>query len=212
MKLFGITGGIAMGKSTAGLLLRQHGVAVVDSDDIARQAVEPGQPALAEIRERFGPAVLLPDGRLDREQLARQIFALASARSDLEAILHPRIRAAWNAEADRWRKAGRPCGAVVIPLLFETQAEPLFDATLCVACSAAAQARRLRERGWDAVQSRQRLEAQWPVEKKIARSDFVVWTDSTLEVHAAQLRRILGPWTGVWDSGATSSATSGGRA
>ena len=58
-----------------------------------------------------------------------------------------------------------------------------------MACSAAAQARRLRERGWDAVQSRQRLKAQWPVEKKIAQSDFVVWTDTTLEVHAAQLLR-----------------------
>jgi dephospho-CoA kinase len=66
MKLFGITGGIAMGKSTAGRLLRQQGVAVIDTDDLARQVVEPGQPALAEIRERFGPAVFLPDGRLDR--------------------------------------------------------------------------------------------------------------------------------------------------
>ena len=101
MKLFGITGGIAMGKSTAGQLLRQHGVAVIDTDDIARQIVEPGQPALAEIRERFGPAVLLPDGRLDREELARQVFALPSARADLEAILHPRIRAAWTGRGGR---------------------------------------------------------------------------------------------------------------
>jgi dephospho-CoA kinase len=191
MELFGITGGIAMGKSTASHLLRQHGVAIVDTDDTARQLVEPGQPALAEIRERFGPTVLLPDGRLDRKQLARQVFALPSARADLEAILHPRIRALWKAEADTWRKSGRPCGAVVIPLLFETGAEALFDATICVACSAAAQARRLRARGWDAVQSRQRMEAQWPVEKKIAHSDFVVWTDTTLEMHAAQLERII---------------------
>ena len=183
-----------MGKSTAVSLLRQHGVAVVDTDDIARQAVELGQPALAEIRARFGPAVLLPDGRLDREQLARQVFALPSARADLEAILHPRIRAVWRAEADSWRNAGRPCGAVAIPLLFETGAESLFDATLCVACSAAAQARRLRERGWDAIQTRQRLEAQWPAEKKTALSDFVVWTDTTLEVHAAQLLKIVGRW------------------
>ena len=184
-----------MGKSTAGHLLRQHGVAVVDTDDIARQAVEAGQPALAEIRERFGPSVLLPDGRLDRKRLAREVFAHPSARADLEAILHPRIRAVWQAEAERWRKAGRPCGAVVIPLLFETGAEPLFDAAICVACSAAEQARRLRKRGWDAVQCRQRLDAQWPVEKKIAHSEFVVWTGATLEVHAAQLLKIAGRWT-----------------
>ena len=192
MKLLGITGGIAMGKSTAGQLLRQHGVAVIDTDVTARQIVEPGQPALKEIRERFGPAVFLPDGSLDREQLARQVFALPSARANLEAILHPRIRSVWMAEADAWRQAGRPCGAVVIPLLFETRAEPLFDATLCVACSAAAQARRLRERGWDAVQSEQRLQAQWPVEKKIALADFVVWTGASLEVLAAQLLQIIG--------------------
>jgi dephospho-CoA kinase len=207
--LFGITGGIAMGKSTAGLLLRQLGVAVVDCDDIARQAVEPGQPALAEIRQRFGPAVFLPDGRVHREQLARQVFSQASARADLEAILHPRIRAAWHCEVDRWREEGRSRGAVVIPLLFETRAETHFDAVVCVACSAAEQARRLRERGWDAVQSRQRLEAQWPVEKKIARSDYVVWSGGTLEVLAAQLLKIMGrPDAG----GSTSSATSGGRA
>ena len=192
MKLLGITGGMAMGKSTAGQLLRQLGVAVIDTDDTARQVVEPGQPALAEVRERFGPAIFLPDGRLDRKQLARQVFALPSARADLEAILHPRIRAVWMAEADAWRKAGRPCGAVVIPLLFETRAEALFDATICVACSAAAQARRLRGRGWDAIQIEQRLQAQWPVEKKIALTDFVVWTGATLEVHAAQLLRIMG--------------------
>jgi len=190
MKLFGITGGIAMGKSTAGRLLRQHGVAVIDTDESARQVVEPGQPALAEIRERFGPAVFLPDGRLDRDELARQVFALPAARADLEAILHPRIRALWQAEADTWRKCGR-CGVVIIPLLFETRAEEQLDATICVACSAAEQARRMSARGWDAVQSRQRMEAQWPVEKKIAHADFVVWTDTTLEIHDAQLQRII---------------------
>ena len=148
MKLLGITGGIAMGKSTSGRLLRQNGVPVTDADDIARQLVEPGQPALAEIRERFGPAVFLPDGCLDREALARQVFALPSAGPDSEAILHPRIRALWQAGAEAWRKAGHPCGAIVIPLLFETKAEPLFDATLCVACSAAEQAG-TGSAGWD---------------------------------------------------------------
>ncbi|MGA3181940.1 MAG: dephospho-CoA kinase [Verrucomicrobiota bacterium] len=191
MKLFGLTGGIAMGKSTAGSLLRQQGLPVMDTDTVARQLVEPGQPALAEILERFGPLVFLPDGCLDREQLARQVFSRPASRSALEAILHPRIRAAWTREVECWRAAGRASGAVVIPLLFETRAAPLFDATICVACSAATQARRLAERGWDAAQIKQRLDAQWSAERKIALSDYVVWTDTTLEVHAAQLRRIL---------------------
>ena len=191
MIILGVTGGIGMGKSASGQLLVKLGVPVADTDIIARRLVEPGQPALAEIRQRFGHSVFLPDGSLDRGQLARRVFALPGDRSDLEAILHPRIRAAWNAEMDTWRKAGRPCAAVIIPLLFETRAERLLDATICLACSAAEQARRLLARGWDAVHIRQRLEAQWPIEKKIARSDFVVWSGSSLEIHEAQLLKIL---------------------
>jgi dephospho-CoA kinase len=175
-------------------------VAVVDTDDLARQVVAPGQPALAEIRERFGPSVFLPGGSLDRQELARQVFAIPSARADLEGILHPLIRALWTAEAEVWRGEGRLCGAVIIPLLFETGAESLFDATVCLACSAADQARRLSGRGWDAAQCRQRLEAQWPVGKKIAHADFVVWTGTTLEAHAAQLLKIVGRLGG--DAGA----------
>ncbi|MGA2176791.1 MAG: dephospho-CoA kinase [Verrucomicrobiota bacterium] len=191
MKLFGITGGVGMGKSTAGQLLAQRGVAVSDTDTLARQLVEPGQPALSAIVQRFGPSLLSADGRLNRRELGRLVFADAAARADLEAILHPRIRSAWEAEADRWRAAGRACGAVVIPLLFETQAAALFDAVICVACSEASRWQRLRQRGWSHVEIRQRLEAQWPTEQKIARSDFVVWTDTTLAAHAAQLERIL---------------------
>jgi dephospho-CoA kinase len=191
VKLFGVTGGVGMGKSTAGRLLEQRGIAVADTDLIARQLTEPGQPALAEIAQRFGPQVLSADGQLNRAELARVVFADAAARAGLEAILHPRIRAAWQAEAQGWRAAGRSGGAILIPLLFETEAAPVFDAVICVACTEASQRRRLRLRGWDDDQIRQRLAAQWPVEMKMARSDFVVWTDTTLETHAAQLERVV---------------------
>jgi dephospho-CoA kinase len=191
VKLFGVTGGIGMGKSTAGQLLRERGVAVADTDEIGRQITEPGQPALDEVARRFGPQVLTPDGRLNRAELARVVFADAGARADLEAILHPRIRAIWEAEAEGWRAASRDTGAILIPLLFETQAEARFDAVICVACPEATQWQRLRQRGWTDSQIRQRLSAQWPVEKKIAHSDFVVWTDTTLEAHAAQLERVV---------------------
>jgi dephospho-CoA kinase len=80
---------------------------------------------------------------------------------------------------------------VVIPLLFETKAESHFDAIICVACSAASQFERLRERGWSRAEIQQRLAAQWPAEEKIARADFVIWTDTTLEAHAAQLDRVI---------------------
>jgi dephospho-CoA kinase len=191
VKLFGVTGGVGMGKSTAGQLLQQRGLAVVDTDLIARQLTEPSQPALAEILRRFGPKVMQADGQLNRAELAQLVFADDGARADLEAILHPRIRATWEAETERWRAKGVEAGAVLIPLLFETGAAPRFDAVLCVACTEASQWARLRQRGWTDAQIRQRVAAQWPVEKKIAQSDCVIWTDTTLEAHAAQLERAV---------------------
>jgi len=191
MKVFGLTGGIGMGKSTAAQLLRQRNFPVVDTDVLAREIVESGQPALREIQETFGRQVIGPDGRLDRAALARIAFADPAARQTLESITHPRIRALWRNQVEIWRAERREVGVVVIPLLFETGAEAELDATICVACSAAAQQIRLQERGWDATQIAQRIAAQWPTEKKIARAHFMVWTEGSPEVLDEQLSRIL---------------------
>lgn len=180
-----------MGKSTAGDLLQRRGIAVIDTDVVAREVVEPGQPALAEICENFGSQVIRADGQLDREELARVVFADPKARARLESILHPRIRAAWKVREKQWRDEGQPVGVVVIPLLFETDAAGLFDATVCLACSTLSQMQRLGARGWSPEQIRQRLAAQLGIEEKMRRSSYVVWTDTTLEAHAAQLERIF---------------------
>lgn len=180
-----------MGKSASGAVLEERGVPVIDTDDLARQLVEPGQPALGEIISAFGPSVVGPGGSLDRHALARRVFGDARERARLEAILHPKIRDAWMSRVEEWRASGRPAAAVVIPLLYETKAENRFDAVICVACGAATQIERLRQRGWSRLEIRQRLDAQWPVEEKISRADFVVWTDGPMESHAAQLDRIL---------------------
>lgn len=190
MKVLGLTGGIGMGKSTSVQLLRARGVPVVDTDDLARQVVEPGQPALTEVLAAFGAQFSGPDGQLRRAELARRVFADPAALRQLEAILHPRIRALWHAQVETWRAAGRPLAVVVIPLLFETKAETELDATICIACSAATQQQRLRARGWSPEQIAQRLQAQWPVERKMARADYVVWTEADLDVHAAQIERL----------------------
>ena len=187
MKLFGITGGIGMGKSTTGVFLQKSGLEVVDTDVIARQLVEPGRPAFLEITAAFGPSVLSSGGGLDRRQLGRRVFAEAAARVTLESILHPKIRDLWQGQVKAWREAGVSQGAVIIPLLFETAAESCFDAVICVACSPAAQWARLEKRGWSQLEIQQRLAAQWPVKQKINRSDFVIWTEGALEAHAAQL-------------------------
>lgn len=191
MKLFGITGGIGMGKSTSARLLVERGVSVIDTDILARQIVEPGQPALEEIKRQFGAEMVAPDGQLRRGDLAEKVFSDPAALRRLEEILHPRIRNLWKIEVEKWREEGRSAGAVVIPLLFETGAEKEFDAVICVACSAATQQTRLRERGWSDEQIAQRIASQLPMEKKITEADFVIWTDAPLEVHASQLQRIL---------------------
>lgn len=191
MKLLGLTGGIGMGKSAAADCFRQLGLPVVDTDALARALVAPGQPALAEIREAFGPEVIDDAGCLRREVLARMVFADEGHRRRLEGILHPRIRDAWLAQAEAWRKEGRPAGVVVIPLLFETRAAGQFTATICVACTAVSQRERLRARGWSAEEIAFRLAAQWPIEQKMAAADFVIWAEGGLANTAAQVERIL---------------------
>jgi len=192
MKLLGLTGGVGMGKSACADLLSSRQIPLVDTDQLARHVVEPGQPALTEVRQLFGPAIIRPDGTLDRKQLARRVFAEPAARKQLEQILHPRIRALWHRQAEQWREERRPLGVVMIPLLFETQAEKELDATICVACSASTQGERLAERGWSPQEIQQRKAAQWPIETKIAQATYVIWSEGSLEIHAQQLDRILG--------------------
>jgi dephospho-CoA kinase len=191
MKICGLTGGIGMGKSTAAGFLRARGARVVDTDELARRLVEPGQPALAEIKTEFGGGIISSAGGLKRGELARIVFADSAARKKLEGILHPRIREQWLAQVESWRGENRPLAVVVIPLLFETRAESHFDRIICVACSAASRQKRLLERGWTLGQIKQRIVAQMSVDQKIARADFVVWTDGALDTHAHQIERIL---------------------
>jgi len=191
MKVCGLTGGVGMGKSTAAGFLLAHGVRVVDTDDLARQLVQPGQPALAEIQNSFGAEMISAAGELNRDALARLVFSDPAAREKLEAILHPRIRDRWLAQLATWRAEHCPLAVVVIPLLFETAAEKYFEKILCVACSPAAQQNRLAARGWNAAHIRQRLAAQLPVEQKIARAHFLIWTEGELEIHRRQISGIV---------------------
>jgi dephospho-CoA kinase len=191
MKLLGLTGGVGMGKSTAAQFLVKRGVPVIDTDLLARQVVEPGQPALKEIQRTFGDSVIAPDGQLRRDVLARIVFSDPVARQKLENLTHPRIRELWGKQVALWRSAQTPVACVVIPLLFETSAEREFDATICIACSPATQQKRLQQRGWAPEQISQRIAAQFPAEKKIAAANFVVWSEGGLDVLEAQLDRIL---------------------
>ena len=191
MKVCGLTGGVGMGKSTASRFFRERGAQIVDTDELARRLVQPGQPALAAIQSAFSQRVISLTGELNRAELAQIVFADADARKKLEAILHPLIREQWFAQIEAWRGENYPIAVVVIPLLFETRAESHFDKIICAACSTVAQRERLLARGWTPEQIEQRITAQMPVEKKIARADFVIWTDGALDAHARQIERIL---------------------
>ena len=191
MKLCGLTGGVGMGKSTAAGFFVQLGARVVDTDELARELVQPGQPALAEILHEFGNHLLAADGRLKRDELARLVFADTGARKRLETILHPRIRERWQAQVERWRNENCPVAMVVIPLLFETAAETRFDKIICVACSPAGQHERLLARGWTADQIHGRIAAQLSIEQKMARSHYVIWTEGVLASHRQQAAEIF---------------------
>lgn len=191
----GLTGGIGMGKSTAATLFAEQGIRVVDTDQLARDVVAAGQPALVEIRAVFGAGVMAADGSLNREAMAAIVFSDAEKRRQLEAILHPKIRERWLGCLAGWKAEGATAGVVVIPLLFETGAEREFDRVLCVACSERSQLERLKARGWSEEQCRQRIAAQWPAQRKMDLSHGVVWTEPCREVHGEQLRRLLARWT-----------------
>lgn len=184
-----------MGKSALASTVASGGVPVVDTDLIAREIVEPGQPALGEIAAAFGSTMLRPDGSLERGKLASVVFADPVARATLEGILHPRIRSRWESWLADLDRGGRSAAVVVIPLLFETGAESRFDAVVCVACSGETQRTRLRARGWTDAEIDRRNAAQMPVAEKMRRARFVVWTEPPLretERQWACIARTLG--------------------
>jgi len=139
----GLTGGIASGKSTAAKFFGALGVPIIDTDQLARDVVEPGQPPLERLVERFGPSILTPDGHLDRPVLRTIAFSDAKARADLESLLHPAIGAA--AEA-RSAEAGGIYQILVIPLLVEKSLGTQLDRVLVVDCDEELQIRRLQAR------------------------------------------------------------------
>jgi dephospho-CoA kinase len=168
----GLTGGIASGKSTVARLFAQHGVPVIDTDEMARAVVRPGQPALAEIVRGFGPGVLEDDGSLDRRALRERIFGHESERLRLEAILHPHIEAATLAAADR---AGGPYQLLVVPLLLEAGFDRHVDRILVVDCPESVQRHRLLARDRDRPELVERiLAAQVDRATRLRRADDVV--------------------------------------
>ena len=190
-RILGLTGGVGMGKSTAARLLKKAGLPVVDSDDLAREVVQPGTDALAEIATEFGEGFLNTDGSMNRVKMASTVFQDDAARKRLEAIIHPRVRVGWEKQIEQWREQKRPVGMVVIPLLIEVDLQDSFDAVLCVACTANTQRARLRERNWSDDQIADRIAAQMDIAQKMNLADHVLWNEGTLKQLGEQLNGFL---------------------
>ena len=173
----GLTGGIASGKSTVAALFAARGVPVLDTDQLARDVVEPGQPAFGEVVATFGPDVLGPDGRLDRPRLRARVFADPDARARLEALLHPAIRAELARRADA---AGGPYQVWVIPLLVEGGQVDRVDRILVVDCPEEVQLSRVMARdGGTEEAARAILSAQASREQRLAEADDVIVNDGS---------------------------------
>ncbi len=190
MKLLriGLTGGIASGKSTVADLFAALEVPVIDTDKIAREVVEPGQPPLEKLVERFGTGILTPDGHLDRPKLREIVFSDPRARADLEALTHPAIGSAVEAMA---AAAGGPYQILVIPLLVEKGLGKRLDRVLVVDCPETLQLRRLQARdGSSPAQAQAILDAQASRTARLKAADDVIRNESDVAALRQQVEAL----------------------
>jgi dephospho-CoA kinase len=184
----GLTGGIASGKSTVAKMFAELGVPVIDTDVVARQVVEPGQPGLDAVIDRFGADLLTRDGHLDRRALRNLVFDEADQRHALEAIVHPLIRARTIELADQ---AGGPYQVLVIPLLVETNFSALVDRVLVIDCPENQQRTRLLARDDETPERvNQILAAQVGRQKRLAAADDVIDNAGSLEQTRARVAEL----------------------
>jgi dephospho-CoA kinase len=191
--LVGLTGGIATGKSTVSNMLRGLGAEIIDADQLARQVVEPGEPAWREIVEKFGRDVLNPDGTLDRKKLGAIVFANPEQRKRLEAITHPAIRARVKARVDEL--AARGFAGIVFydaAILIEALGHQDMDRIVVVMTDEPTQVARLRGRdGADDAEGRRKIASQMPLAEKAKLADYVIDNSGDREATAEQVRRLF---------------------
>jgi dephospho-CoA kinase len=172
-----LTGGIATGKSYCLERFATLGASTIDADALSREAVAIGSTGLESVVARFGREILADDGSLDRAALGRIVFGDAKARADLESVIHPEV----YRRIREWF-ANLPSGSRVaiadIPLLFETGHNHDFDAVVVAACPPETQLRRVIDRdSLSDTDAHARIAAQWPIEEKVRRATYVIWTD-----------------------------------
>jgi dephospho-CoA kinase len=192
VKLIGLTGGIASGKSTVAAILRRLGAAVVNADELSREVVQPGTPGWEEIVEIFGPEVLQPDRALDRQKLRKIVFNAPEARKKLEAIIHPRVRARAEQRIQEHAAAGFEIVVYEVPLLFEGNLQNSLRPVLLVATDVATQKKRLQQRDQlTESEAEKHIAAQMSLEEKRRLADYVIENDGSLEDLERQVVDVL---------------------
>lgn len=197
MLLVGLTGNIGSGKSTVARLLVERGATLIDADVLARRAVEMGTPAYRAIVERWGPAVLAPDGHLDRPALRRRVFGDPQELEALNAIVHPEVGRLRDALVAQARHRGDRIVVADIPLLFERNLVDDFDCIVLVDAPRPIRLERLvRDRALGVADATDMIAAQMPAELKRARADIVIDNTGTLE---ELTRRVDEAWARLRD-------------
>jgi dephospho-CoA kinase len=192
MRLIGLTGGIGTGKSTVGRMIAAAGVPVIDADDLGHAATAVGGPAYAPVIAAFGAGILAPDGTIDRRALGAIVFADAEARARLNAIVHPAVRQMMFDQFETWQATGESLAVTIIPLLYESGLDGLFDEVWVASCPEGMQRQRVQTRdGFDADQATARIAAQMPLVEKVAMADHVIDTSGTLAEVESQVTRLL---------------------
>lgn len=191
MHLFGLTGGIATGKSTVSQLFAEKGVPILDADLVAREVVEPGQPTLAEIAQRF-PGVLRPDGTLDRAKLGQRIFGDPVERAALNAITHPRIQAAVLEKTRALAEAGAPRVIYDAALLIENGLHRGMHGVVLVVAPPDVQRARLMQRdGLSREAAEARIASQMPLDEKRPHATWIIDNGGSLEDTRRQVDEVF---------------------
>lgn len=191
IRVFGLTGGVASGKTAVASHLRARGVDVIDADEVARDVVRPGSEGLRDVVTAFGD-VLAADGTLDRKRLGAIVFADETARRTLEAILHPKIAAETARRIEALRARGVTLACYDAALLVERDLQDAFRPLVVVAVPRDLQRERLMRRdGIDAAEADRRIDAQLPLERKVAVADHVLDNSGTLEDLHRAIDRVL---------------------
>ncbi len=199
MRIIGLTGGAATGKTTVATYLRQLGAEVIEADSVAREVVARGEPALAQVIEVFGHSFLLPTGELNRQKMADLVFANEVARKRLNAIMHPLMLERIERDLNRLKTRSHESVVVIVAaVLYEMGLDRLVEGVIALVSDAETRIRRLARRGIERAKAQRIINAQMPPDELWQRANWVVSTEGTKE---DTLRRVTAVWLEIAQSG-----------